>query len=679
MTIHSTSKTQFSRPVKAGLAVAFMVVVLTACGGGGGGGESASTSQPAAPVVGADCASGAVARVALPERASVGRNAEIGLQSCGALLTELQWTQLGGPPLTLASARSQALSVEPPVSGSYRLSVSFQDDRGRVLDAQVSLDVAASDSAGLVVRGEPSVWGGGALSLRAWPVGLSDAQRDAARVRWSVVSGPATPLAQPEGWSLIFIAPSVDVDSLLRLRATASLADGRTLSQDFNLLVQPLPRPAAQPLFAGSNAPSRVYPLRRGGPHAAALAACIYGPHLSFSNPSNLCTLGQLPLLGQSTRGELPSVEQVMERVLVSNDWMGDVFENFLRTQDKDGDFRRMLNATTAIVIGSRVRPSFYWSVTGAIYLDAANLWLTPAQRDTLSEAPDPRQNFGAALNFNSPWRYVLDNRHAVVSFPLTERGSRDIASLRFDLGRILYHELAHAGDFLPPRVHSQLRDDRRVFESSPTLTASSALSRQLPFSSAEMVGLARVQFFGETPSAQQIAYTPDDVSAFLIGDRVTDDYSYSIAPGEAFSREDLAMLIEEAMMQLRFGVFRDFAVTDRLGTATSSADLPVHWGQRGRIGEPAIRPRLALVLDDVLPWVGAAAVNALAQPVLLQPGLSWGVNLDQAALAAQQPRALTNQERLIEADQQQQRTLQRALRASIQSLPVPGDRRAVQ
>ncbi len=662
------------------LAVVGIVAALSACGGGGGGAESASIGQGAGPALGADCSSGAVARLALPAGARVGRNAELALQSCGAVLSHLQWTQLGGPPLPLMSARSQALSIEPPGAGPYRFSVSFQDDRGRTLDAQVSLDVAAGDSAaGLVIRGEPSVWGNGALSLRAWPVGLSEVERNAASVRWSVVEGPATPLTQATGWSLVFNAPSVNADSLLRLRASVSLADGRTLSQDFTLLVQPAPRLAAQPLFAGSNAASRVYPYRRGGPHAVALDACIYAPHLSFSNPASVCTLGQLPLLGQVTRGELPSIEQVMQRVLVSNDWMGDVFENFLRTQDVHGDFRRLLNATTAIVIGGRVRPSFYWNVTGAIYLDAANLWLTPTQRDTLSEAPDPRQDFGAALNFNTPWRYVLDNRHAVGSFPLAERGSREIASLRFDLGRILYHELAHAGDFLPPRVHAQLRDDLRVYESSPLQTASLALSRQLPFSSAEMAALARVQFFGQTPSAQQIAYTPDEISAFLIADRVTDDYSYSIAAGEVFSREDLAMLVEEAMMQLRFGVFRDFAVTDKLGTASSSADLLVHWGQRGRIGEVAIRPRLALVLDDVMPWVGAAAVGALAPPLTLRPGLSWGMNLDQAALAVQQPRSLTIEERRIEADQQQLRTLLPVQGMRIHSLPVPGDRRGLQ
>ncbi len=562
------------------------LVVLSACGGGGGGGADSaasppgSMSQPSAPAVGADCQSGAVARLALPVTSDIGRNAELALLSCGLELTDLQWTQIAGPALTLMSARSQALTLEPASAGSYRFAVSFRDSQGRLHDAQADLPVGAAASASaLVVRGEASAWSGNTLSLRAWPAGLSEADRHAARLNWAVVDGPATTLAKSDGWSLVFEAPAVAVDTLLRLRVTASLADGRSLSGDFTLLVQPPPSRAAQPLFSGSNSASRVYPYLRGGPHAAALADCVYAPHLSWSNPANLCTLARLPLLGQSTAGELPTVEQVMQRVLVSNDWMAEVFERFLRTQDSDGDFRRMLNATTAVVIGGRVRPSFYWNATGAIYLDAANLWLTPAQRDTLSEAPDPRQDFGAALNFNTPWRYVLDNRHAVGSQPVNERGSRELASLRYDLGRILYHELTHAGDFIPPRTHASLRGDLHVWEASPAQTPSQLLAARLPFKSAEMVGLGRVQFFGETADARQLAYSPADVTAFFSADRVNDDYSYSIPPGQDLSREDAAMLVEEAMMQLRFGVFRDFAITDPLGLATSSADLRVQLG----------------------------------------------------------------------------------------------------
>ena len=155
-----------------------------------------------------------------------------------------------------------------------------------------------------------------------------------------------------------------------------------------------------------------------------------------------------------------------MVRVLVSNDWMAQRFEAFLREQDAAGDFRRLLNATTAIVIGSRVRPAFYWSGTGAIYLDASYLWTTPQERDTVSETPDPRADYGNDLAFATLWRYVKNNQSAGDCSPVLERRLRSTADLVGALAALLYHELTHANDFLPARLHTVLNGSLRVHSS---------------------------------------------------------------------------------------------------------------------------------------------------------------------------------------------------------------------
>jgi len=640
------------------VASCLLSLLLAACGGGGGGtgdGGGGSSTPVAAPPLGSECLSGSVARLALETSPQQGRNTELALLSCGSgEMSQLRWTQTAGPA-TLAplSTRSQAISVEPAVAGSYRFDLSYVDGFGRASTASVPFAVAAASAPlQLSLRGEPSVWAGGQLSLRAWAPGLTEAEQAQATLRWSQVDGPTADLGDVTGWRLIFKAPAVASDGLLRLRATLSLPDGRTASGQFSLLVQAQTTVPADPLFTASEPVSRVYPYRAQSAHAQALSDCIYTPRLSRSNPNNLCTLGRLPLLGQATAGATPTVDQVMDRVLVSNDWMAEVFERFLREQDTNGDYRRMLASVTAVVIGGRVRPAFYWNATGAIYLDASYLWLTPEQRDSVSEAPDPRSNNGAALNFATPWRYVKDNRHAVTSYAVVQRQTRAIEELRYELGRLLYHELTHAGDFMPPRVHASLAGNLRVYEASPSLTTSQDLANRLPFFSSEMQGLARVLSFGDTATAQQIAYTPADVTFFFSRDRVNDDYSYSVASGAGFSREDAAMLVEEGLMQLRYGVLRDFAVTNKLLPEASSADLLVHWGQRGRIGEAAIKPRLKLVLAEVMPWVDAALVDGLAPPLALRAGQSWGNNLDQMAMAAGSRRALTAQERLNEQEQ---------------------------
>lgn len=644
--------TRLARP-----ALMLVCLLLAACGGGGGGGAAPSPSPTPVPdpvpPLGAQCLTGSVARLAVPVAAVAGRNAELAVLACpGNRLEAVQWRQTDGPALALSSARSQALSVTPAAAGRQAFSLDITDAAGRTFSGTAEFTAAAAEPSALVLRGEPSVWGGGQTSLRAWVDELAPADYANARISWRRVDGPDVTLGDTSQWRLIFTAPSVTADAVLRLRADVTLANGRSLTQDFQLLVQAPPVLAASPLFGSGNLSSRVYPYLPASPYAALLRDCVYTPTLSTST---LCTLGRLPLLGTETRGELPTVEQVMARVLVSNDWMGQRFEAFLREQDTRGDFRRLLNAVTAIVIGGRVRPAFYWSATGAIYLDADTLWQTAAERDTVSEAPDPRSDYGQDLAYATLWRYVQGNQSVGGRPPVLERGSRTTAALVPALGRLLYHELTHANDFLPPRVHAVLNPALRVYEAVPAGTASDQLRTQLPFFSQEMVELGRVQFFGVTSTAAQRAYQPADIVRFFSTDRVTDDYSYAWPSGQSVPREDAAMLAEEALMQLRHGVLRDVAVTPQF-LSGSSADVVVTWGQRGRVGDAAIKPRVALVLAQTMPWLPAGFTDALAPPLPLRAGLTWGQNLDQAALAAGLARPMSERERALEADLQLQR-----------------------
>lgn len=632
-----------------------LCLLLAACGGGGG--SSGGAVSPAGPVtvppLGTQCLAGSVARLALPATPTAGRNQELAVLACpGSRVDGVQWQQTDGAALTLMSPRSASLSVTPSAAGHYAFSVNLTDAKGARYTGQADFTAAAPDANAMVIRGEPSVWSGGQTSLRAWVDGLAVGDYALAHVHWSRVDGPDVGLGDSTQWRVIFNAPEVYEDAVLHLRAEATLADGRTLSQDFNLLVQAAPTPASSPLFGSNHPASRVYPYVAAGAHAADLRDCIYTPALSTDA---LCTLGRLPLLGTETRGDLPTVEQVMARVLVSNDWMGQRFEAFLREQDVNGDFRRLLNATTAIVIGGRVRPSYYWSATGAIYLDADFLWLTPEERDTVSEAPDPRSSYGMDLAYDTVWRYVKANQAVGARGNVLARASRDTAALIPALGRLLYHELTHANDFLPARVHLLLNTALHVAQASPANTASEQLRAQLPFTATAMVDLGRVRFFGAASTDVERAYQPADIAAFFSADRVTDDYSYSWPTGQSVPREDAAMLAEEALMQLRHSVLRDFAITP-LYVSGATADLVVAWGQRGRVGDPAIKPRVALVLAQTMPWLPAGFTDALAPPLPLRAGLTWGQNLDQTALASGVVRPLSAAERATEADLDAQR-----------------------
>ncbi|HXF46131.1 MAG TPA: hypothetical protein VNK91_08430, partial [Burkholderiaceae bacterium] len=202
--------------------------------------------------------------------------------------------------------------------------------------------------------------------------------------------------------------------------------------------------------------------------------------------------------------------------------------------------------------------------------------------------------------------------------------------------------ELAHAGDFLPPAARGALDPTRTVWDNiGPRYTQrqlpSDLLDQQLPLTSAIMRGLAQVKFFGAIADATQRAYTPQQVAGFFSADRATDEYSYST------TREDIAMLLEEFMMFHRHGARRDVAITDKIGPGTTGNTLIVRWGQRGRLAEPAIQPRVKLALRHIAPWIDEALVDALPAPLAMRAGESWNANLVlPAPPGAVRPQALT-------------------------------------
>ena len=67
--------------------------------------------------------------------------------------------------------------------------------------------------------------------------------------------------------------------------------------------------------------------------------------------------------------------DAIMQRLVVSHDWMGQRFKEVLDILP--AEILQLMSGVTAVVIDDDIRPSYYTNWTGAIYLDPANLWLT--------------------------------------------------------------------------------------------------------------------------------------------------------------------------------------------------------------------------------------------------------------------------------------------------------------
>ena len=181
------------------------------------------------------------------------------------------------------------------------------------------------------------------------------------------------------------------------------------------------------------------------------------------------------------------------------------------------------------------------------------------------------------------------------MNFPPTSRIARTQSYLLAEAGWLLYHELAHASDFLPPSERSRLNDNLSLTAwgfieplFSSARLPSAVLSGTSRCSPPRCPRWRRSSSSARPPPTCQKSYTPLQVASILRAlDGATDEYNY------ATIREDLAMLFEEFMMfrnspdpAARWR--RDVAITDKITDATTSATLTVRWGQRGRIGEAA-------------------------------------------------------------------------------------------
>jgi hypothetical protein len=528
-------------------------------------------------------------------------------------LSNINWQQTAGENITLLAKNSKVIAFTPNTPGDYSFTVSFSVNGGASQTLSQTITISETTNK-ISARLSHAVLSENKVSFRT----TLSASIVASSLQWQQISGPSINLSEMNtqgSLAVYFNAPKVNKDTILNFKVSAS--DGeKTFTDHVAILVEPAPAIASNAYF--DERVARTFPYNSNSPYAQSLVNCTYSNTLSSS-----CTLANLPLLAQENISL--SVNNIMDRVVVSHQWMGDRFKDFLVNNDDNNDFKRLLRATTAIVISYDIRPSFYWAATGAIYLDAENFWLTPQERDTINEAPDFRTDFGNDLQFYMPWRYVKDNQYATSSFNREQRINRTSNDGLYRLASLLYHELAHANDYFPSTEWFSHNEQSRILDAATSTNfESDQLSISLPLQSQTMRDLAQVSFTGETANTAQNSYQPVDIKAFFSPDTANDFYAYS----SLF--EDYAMLFEEFMMQNRFQVFRDVAITNNpTGDNISAQDYIVTWGQRGRIGEENIKPRVAFSASRVLPEFDSnSALTIVPKPIDMTEGKDWLENL---------------------------------------------------
>lgn len=309
-------------------------------------------------------------------------------------------------------------------------------------------------------------------------------------------------------------------------------------------------------------------------PYAGKLTDCIFEyPEIADEDEwvdyvlDNICPLSDVPLVGEDNSDI--SVAAILDQTQVTHPWMAERFEQLLEAVPQD--LLNLFRGVTGVVIGAEIRPSYYWQGTGAIYLDPADLWLTADERNSISREEDPRSGYGSQLQFNAFWDYLKDDDFAWEYFPLdgSNGNTRTLDDILLPMAALLFHELSHANDNVPPRQLSTIDEDQYFLDllvELETGSASAQLDQTYPLQSQVLMDMAEVRSFGATPTSAQIALQAGDIGNEFEPDGANDLYNYSLYYEEDDYRifsEDTAMLFEEVMMKHHFDVDRMLAFTD--------------------------------------------------------------------------------------------------------------------
>jgi len=361
-----------------------------------------------------------------------------------------------------------------------------------------------------------------------------------------------------------------------------------------------------------------VYAYKESSPYAAVLRDCVV-----INTRAESCPLTTLPFIGDGTTQ--PTIDDVMDRVLVTHNWMGDRFEQVLMSAPPE--VMTLFSSATAVLIGSNVRPSYYTTLTGAIQIDPVYLWSSVEEKGSISKAEDFRSDFGSDLQFWFLSRTANRSGDRLTPFySLDDDSERPFEDITVPLVRLLVHELAHATDFMPRSKIAGLDTSLSAFDSidsvfddwlSPQLTAA------FPLTSLEMVGFANVRYRGAEATNVQKTTTAADVGEFMASDGAIQFYSYSTI------REDLAQLVESVVMSYRYDSISNSGFTQKPFDESNytCADLRVAWGQRNRLADPLVNVRAREATDLVIsltPQMTEFLDNSLGSVESMQNNVGW-------------------------------------------------------
>jgi len=343
-----------------------------------------------------------------------------------------------------------------------------------------------------------------------------------------------------------------------------------------------------------------AFAYRNSSPYAGNLKKCVL-----VNTVAESCTLYELPLIGDGVT--TPTVDQIMDRLLVTHSWMGARFEEVLR--DAPESLLSLFSSSTAILVGSKVRPSFYTRLNGAIQLDPVYLWTTTDEKSSISKEEDFRSDYGKDLQFWFLSRQAKpDGSRLAPFYSLNDSSERSIEHV------------------IPRHKIATINTELSIYETIDSIRdewLSNTLQATHPLTSETLREFAKVRYRGNEASATQKSTNSADMGALMAVDGAIKFYSYSS------QHEDLAQLVEGVMMGYHFDSLTNIGFSQKPFDENNYTcdDLLVDWGQRNRLGDPLVNVRARAATELVVsltPAITSFMDNRLGDAELMINKIHW-------------------------------------------------------
>ncbi len=343
-----------------------------------------------------------------------------------------------------------------------------------------------------------------------------------------------------------------------------------------------------------------IYPAIKTGPFVNSLNDC-----LNSDNEVESCTLERLPLIGQ--RFSTPTVENIMEHVMVSSDWMADRFRQVL--QGLPVESLKLFKALTGIVIAGDIRVSHYRPTTGAMYIDLSTLWLDQAE---IPLEGDPRSGCGDRLSYDFFFDYQINGE-----WLFSPSQARTLELVTLQTTWVLFHELVHANDFFPPDRLALLSNQMTVAEAvllNFNHQISVNVANQFPLHSSNLKRTAETKYLCHGLTCPQLNLSPQTIADDFTEEAANSVYSF------LNSYEDISSIGEEVMMSYFLDAKRLNLITDKITDDT--VNYPVYWGSLGFNNDTNYRNKAKAIMSRLLPEIDFVTyIDNLPAADVIPPG----------------------------------------------------------